>query len=267
VLPALGSRKLSGIDRLTLQDFIDRLLADGVTPALIEATCAPLRAIFARAVERNVITINPTAGLRIPTDRKRRERIAPPQECRALLDALRVEDRALWATAMYAGLRRGELMALRIEDIDLSASLLHVRGSWDRYCGRGETKNGKDRRVPIAGELRAYLAAHLLALGWREGLVFGRSATRPFEPTSVAFRADLDWKAAGVERITLHECRHTFAALMIGADVNAKALSTFMGHANIGITLDTYGHLMPGAEDEAARMLDAYLNASSAASA
>ena len=57
----------------------------------------------------------------------------------------------------------------------------------------------------------------------------------------------------------MHECRHTFASLMIAAGVNAKALSTYMGHATIGITLDRYGHLMPGNEDEAASMLDAYL--------
>ena len=55
-------------------------------------------------------------------------------------------------------------------------------------------------------------------------------------------------------RITLHECRHTFASLMIAAGVNAKALSTYMGHANISITLDRYGHLMPGNEGEAASL-------------
>jgi integrase len=64
-----------------------------------------------------------------------------------------------------------------------------------------------------------------------------------------------------LNRITLHECRHTFASLMIAAGVNAKALSTFMGHAAIGITLDRYGHLMPGSEAEAAGLLDAYLAA------
>ena len=57
-----------------------------------------------------------------------------------------------------------------------------------------------------------------------------------------------------MNRITLHECRHTFASLMIAAGVNAKALSTFMGHATIAVTLDTYGHLMPGSE---ARLRDA----------
>ena len=62
-----------------------------------------------------------------------------------------------------------------------------------------------------------------------------------------------------LEEITLHECRHTFASLMIAAVVNAKALSTYMGHATITITLDRYGHLMPGNEAEAADLLDAYL--------
>jgi Phage integrase family len=61
--------------------------------------------------------------------------------------------------------------------------------------------------------------------------------------------------------MTPHECRHSVAALMIAAGVNAKALQSFMGHANISVTLDRYGHLMPGSEDEAAEMLDAYLNA------
>ena len=63
------------------------------------------------------------------------------------------------------------------------------------------------------------------------------------------------------DRITLHECRHTFASLMIAAGVNAKALQTFMGHANVSITLDRYGHLIPGSEAEAAGLLDAYLGA------
>jgi integrase len=84
---------------------------------------------------------------------------------------------------------------------------------------------------------------------------------RPFDPSKLTKRADEAWKDTGLERITLHECRHTFASLMIAAGVNAKALQTFMGHANISITLDRYGHLMPGSEAEGARLLDAYLSA------
>ncbi len=125
------------------------------------------------------------------------------------------------------------------------------------------------RRVPIAAVLRDHLAEHRLTLGdvdvdqLGDRLAFGRTATVPFHPGNVTRTADAAWRMVGLTRITLHEARHIFASLMIAAGVNAKALSTFMGHANIGITLDRYGHLMPGAEDEAARRLDAYLDAAS----
>jgi integrase len=78
---------------------------------------------------------------------------------------------------------------------------------------------------------------------------------------SLAFdpRADRAWEEAGFNRITFNECRHTCSSLMIAAGVNAKALSRFMGHANISVTLDRYGHLMPGSEDQAAELLDSYL--------
>jgi integrase len=73
-------------------------------------------------------------------------------------------------------------------------------------------------------------------------------------------RADAAWKVAGLsERLRLHQARHTYASFMIAAGVNAKALSSYMGHASVTITYDRYGHLMPGKEDEAAALLDAYL--------
>lgn len=107
--------------------------------------------------------------------------------------------------------------------------------------------------------LRDHLDQHLIGLDWQDGLVFGVTAHSPFTGTPTAKRSKRALKAAGLDEITLHECRHTFASLMIAAGVNAKALSTYMGHANIKITLDTYGHLMPGNEQEAAGLLDAYL--------
>lgn len=275
VLPELGHRKLSDITRTDLQDFVDALRAQGVSGATIEATIIPLRAIYRRALSRpeSGITINPTTGLELPAARGKRDRIAPPDECAKLLEALPARDRPLWATAMYAGLRRGELMALRVEDIELGAGVIRVRRGWDRYEGEITPKSGKERRVPIPTVLRDHLDEHLIGLG-RDGLVFGVSASSPFNVTGIIARADRSWKAENkrmvekaedpegvklLERITLHECRHTFASLMIAAGVNAKALSTYMGHANIGITLDRYGHLMPGNEAEAAGLLDGYL--------
>jgi integrase len=152
-------------------------------------------------------------------------------------------------------------MALRWSDVDLLGGVLEVARAWDpkeRSFIAPKSEAGR-RRVPIAAALRAFLAPLSLAAPDPQGLVFGTGGV-PFSASSNAERALRAWRAAGLEPIGLHDCRHTFASLMIAAGVNAKALSTFMGHANISITLDRYGHLMPGAEDEAAGLLDAYLH-------
>ncbi len=276
VLPEFGSRKLADVTRTDLQDFADKLHAEGMNASTIGGTLLPLRAIYRRAMGRpdSGIAVNPTTGLELPRVRGGRDRIAAPDECARLLAALPAGDRPIWATAMYAGLRRGELQALRVEDVDLAAGVIHVRRGWDPKAGEITTKSGKDRRVPIAAILRDYLDEHLLSLDWSEGLVFGVSASSPFQVLTVAQRAQRAWKAANarllaeaedpedvilLEAITPHECRHTFASLMIAAGVNPKALQTYMGHASITITMDRYGHLMPGNEGEAAGLLDAYL--------
>ena len=67
------------------------------------------------------------------------------------------------------------------------------------------------------------------------------------------------WAATDLTPIGLHECRHSYAAYMIAAGINSKALSTYMGHSSITITLDRYGHLLPGNENEAAQLLDTWL--------
>jgi integrase len=104
------------------------------------------------------------------------------------------------------------------------------------------------------------LVAHRLRTGRSgEALVFGATGDRPFEPSTVRRRALAAWNEAGLTPIGLHECRHTFASLMIAAGVNAKALCSYMGHASVSITFDRYGHLMPGNESEAAALLDRYL--------
>jgi integrase len=261
VLSEFANVRLADLDRIDLQRFVDRMLADGLAPPTIDVTLLPLRAIYREALGRGDVMANPCDGLRLPRSDRRRDRIASPSEGAALIAAVLPDDRPLWATAMYAGLRRGEIQALRACDIDLAAGLLRVEFGWDFKEGPIELKsNAGRRRVPIPAVLRDHLMEQRLRTE-REGaqLFFGRTGADPFYPEQVQRRADKAWKAAGLERITFHECRHTYASLMIAAGVNAKALSTYMGHANISITLDRYGHLMPGNESEAAGLLDAYL--------
>jgi integrase len=215
--------------RVDLQDLADRMLAEGLNASTIRNALMPLRAIFRRAVARGELAVNPTFGIELPAVRGRRDRIAAPDEAAKLIAAVPEGDRALWATAMYAGLRRGELMALRWEDVDLAAGVIRVERAWDpkeRAFVTPKRRAGR-RTVPIPAVLRDYLDEHKLRTGG-EGLVFGRSKTEPFDASVVAGRAATAWKNAALQPITLHEARHTFASLMIAAAVNAKALSTYI---------------------------------------
>jgi integrase len=264
LLRELGTIRLSDLCVDDLQEYADRLLAHGAQPSTIHNRLMPVRVIC--RWRRREVAVNPTVGLTLPAVRSERVRIASPTEAELLLAALAERDRALWATALYAGLRRGELMGLRWCDVDLARALIEIVWAWDpkeRQMVRPKSAAGA-RRVPIAAALRAHLAPLALAAATDPTrLVFG-DGRAPFSATCAYERAQRAWRRAGLHPICLHDCRHTFASLMIAAGVNAKALSTFMGHANISITLDRYGHLMPGAEDEAASLMDAYLQAARA---
>jgi integrase len=110
-----------------------------------------------------------------------------------------------------------------------------------RGRNRGQDE-GRSPHGPYRLELRRHLAAHKLRSGRDDdALVFGAAPSVPFTPTTVRSRALAAWKAAKLMPIGLHEGRHTFASLMIAAGVNAKALSTYMGHASVTITYDRTG--------------------------
>lgn len=263
VLPHFANTRLSDVGRLDVQDFVDRLLAAKLSPSTINGTLHPLRAIFRRALVRGELAANPCSGLELPAANGRRERFAAPVEAEALIDKVPSQDRAIWATAFYGGLRLGELQALRVNDVDLAGCLIHIRRGWDRVDGPIELKSRSGRRkVPIVGSLRDRLLDHLADTG-RSGseLIFGRNPNSPFAANRLQRHADLAWEAAELERLTPHELRHSYAAMMIAAGVNPKALQSFMGHASITVTLDTYGHLMPGSEAEAAVLVESYLTA------
>lgn len=277
VLPEFGAVQLSELRRADVQAFVDELLSTGLSASLVRNTVDPLRAIYRHAVKRELVAVNPTREIDLPAANGRRERIASPTEAARLLQCLSTSDRALWATAFYGGLRRGELQALRRSDVDLGKSEIHVRRSWDQCEGPITPKSRAGvRTVPILAILRDHLDAHLLAAGCEgDDLVFGRSSDVPFAPKTAKERAERAWAAVNktereaaeneerdpdlLKPITLHECRHTFASLLIDAGVNAKAIQTFMGHATIEMTFDQYGHLMPGSRDQARELVDAYL--------
>jgi integrase len=159
-------------------------------------------------------------------------------------------------------------MALRWRDVDLEAGTINVRESYDprtKTFGPPKSKKGK-RQLWMPELLVPFLKQ--LARDWKgdwakelqqDALVFGRPDGTPFADSSVADRVVPRWQALGLKPIGLHEARHTYASLMIAANVNIKTISEFMGHSSVTITLDRYGHLLPSAGPEAAALFNAYL--------
>jgi integrase len=224
----------------------------------------PLRVIFREALEDGQITLDPTVRLTMPLGSGRRDRVADRGEAQQLIDALPATHQAFWACAFYGGLRRGELRALRWDDVDLGAAgAIHVRRSWDDKEGDVATKTvAGERTVPLAGVLRRLLVTHKVATG-RSGtdLVFGRTRTEPFIPSTLRYQAHAVWEKAGLKPISPHEARHSAASYLIEAGLNDLELTATIGHSDPRTTKAIYGHLFPDSRKVITGKMDAYLDA------
>ncbi len=259
VLPTLGAVRLDRLRRGDIQSLADRISLTA-QPSTVRNALMPLRTIYRDALQHDWVTLNPTEGIALPAVRGRRDRIASQNEARALIAALPGEDQGIWATAFYAGLRLGEIQALSWTDVNFQDALLHVQRSWDAKEGPVPPKSKAGvRQVPLIEPLREHLLRQRAQCSHAHGLVFGRSETIPFSHNAVRDRAKRLWKAADLAPIGFHEARHTYASWMIAAGVAAKNISTYMGHSSIAITMDRYGHLMPGDQAASADKLEAFL--------
>lgn len=162
---------------------MDRLAADGLAPATITATVTPLRAIYRRARQLGEVHANPTSGVSVPAVDRRQTRFATVDQIEAMCARLEsVKDRALWSTALYAGLRRGELAALHAADVDLATGVIRVERGWDQVEGEIAPKSKQGRRkVPIPAVLRDRLDAFLL-----DAPAYGRIFTTCARATTAA---------------------------------------------------------------------------------
>jgi integrase len=166
--------------------------------------------IFRQAIRRDEIAIDPTNDLDMPAIRGRRDRIEPPEVAHELLAALPTSEKAFWATALFCGLRRGELRGLQWLHVDFENGVIRVERSWDPVKGPVDVKTGAGHRaVPMAFVVRRELIAHKQRTKREnEDLVFVRTPTEAFFACTIRARANKAWKAAGLEPITPHEARH-----------------------------------------------------------
>lgn len=260
LLPALGARRLGDLRLGDVQRLVDDLARRGLNASTIRNALMPLRVIVRLALVRGELAVSPVTGVQLPAVRGTRDRFATPEEAARLIAAAPERDRAIWATAFYAGLRRAELRGLLWDDVDFDRGVIRVHRQWDRYAhGDVAPKSAASMRtVPFALILQEHLLLHRASFGHADR-VFATASGLPFDAGEVMGRGRKAWATAGLQPIKLHEARHTYASLMAEAGVPIEDLSEFMGHSTINLTIKTYRHLYPQARERAARALDALM--------
>jgi integrase len=251
LIPEFGGRHAAEITEVDWQLWVDRLSAEGLSRSRIANQVSVVSAIYGWASRptRRLVPSNPVRAIELPpNDEKPRTRVAPLEEAERLLAALEPDDRVPYALALYAGLRRAEIYRLRWEDIEVDGYRLIVR--------KAKSAAGTNRRPPIAEPLREILR--------RAALRNPSGSDDPVSAVSVmsgklAERATSAWNDAGLQRITLHECRHTYASFLMAAGYTLKELMEYMGHSDLQM-VQRYTKLLPQPDElDPGERLNAYL--------
>jgi integrase len=224
-------------------------------------------------VADGLIPRNAAAGLQLPRITREEIHLLSPEEARRLLEAAsgdRLE--TLYILAIATGLRQGELLALKWEDVDLERGVLCVRRTLTRVGGKvsiEEPKTKKSRRsVNLTTAAVEALQVHLShqleemermgSLYRPGGLVFANESGGIINPSNLRNRSFARLlKRAGLSRGTrFHDLRHTCATLLLSRNVNPKIVSEMLGHSTIAVTLDIYSHVLPTMQESAVRAME-----------
>jgi integrase len=245
----------------------------GLTQARVVFRRSVLRVALQEAVVRELLPSNPVDRLgrdaSAADHSERPRRSLTLDEARRVLAALEdsrwAEWRPLWRTALLSGLRLGELRGLRTCDVELApedaqGGWLRVRQQWTRDAGKdvlSTPKGRKTRDVPVTPPLARTLRAHLAQ--WQHELVFGDAEGRPFSDWRCRRALRGLMRELGIEVISPHELRHSFASFALAAGIPLSYVSWILGHSDTRITHATYGHFMERAGTEAAARFAAYV--------
>lgn len=281
VIPRVGGVVLADLNAANFNRLYADLLRDGrihhpggLSPTSVRRIHAMLRKALNDAVRWGLLTRNvalladPPPMRVVKAARRRGMQTWSPSELRDFLDSTREHElHTLWCVLAATGMRRSEILGLRWSEVDLAAATLTVRQTilatahgfqpQDDQKSEGSARTiHLDRRT--VAQLRPHRAAQneaKLALGsaWQNNnLVFPRADGSWWNPPAITLAFRRAVKRAGVRPIRLQDVRHTHASLLLAAGINPKVVSERLGHSSVAFTLDTYAHVMPGMQPEAA---------------
>lgn len=255
--PGLGGKRLDRLSVSVVQRFLNSGQA-GDSASKVQIARMVLGAALTRAMREELVSRNVARLTKIPPTEPRRMRPWSADEARTFLEA--ASDDALYAAfvlLLVCGLRRGEALGLRWDDVDFDANELHVRKQLVRGAGRldlGPVKTRAGRRtlplLPLARDVlerqQEQQAATRERAGdtWRDtGLVFTTRSGKPVEPRNLARSFERLSNQAGLRLIRLHDLRHTCASLLKRLGVPPRDAMEILGHSRISVTMEVYTHV------------------------
>ncbi len=277
IIPDLGHHQVTKLTPQHVQAFLNAKHAAGLSPRSVQYIRAILRRALGQAMKWGLVGRNVAALADPPRSVKTQVQPLSAAQARAFIEATR-DDRLgpLFHVAIASGLRQGELAGLRWQDVDLAAGTLTVRYAMQRVEGKPtfvEPKTALSRRtVTLPASAAAALKTQrvrqveerlLAGDRWQDwGLVFASTIGTPLEPSNVAARLHKLLADAGLPRQRFHDLRHCAASLLLAGGVAPRTIMGILGHSQISLTMNTYAHLSPALEHDAARALDAVLTVS-----
>ena len=269
--PSIGDIPLSKLTTMDLQQLYKKLLESGRVDR-VEAKSKPkgLSAKTVRnihqmissacgfAVNQKLLASNSACAL--PRIERKEMKTIPSDKLTAFFDEAKESGVfELYYIDLLTGLRRGELLGLKWDDVDLKNGILHVRRQIMRQNGAVveaplKTKNSY-RSIAIPADAVEVLKTQREKVGCGSEYVFPSPTGGPISPDSVLHMLQRVLKRAGLERVRFHDLRHTFATLALQNGVDVKTVSGMLGHYSAGFTLDTYAHVTTAAQRTAANTM------------
>ncbi len=281
LLPFLGRVPLRSLKPGMIASTYASLLESGLSVRSVEQTHCVLHLALKQAMHWGIIGRNPSELVTPPRPHTREMTALNRSQLQYLLNVTAGSRwHALWVLLGTTGLRLGEALGLKWDDVDLAEGRLVVRRTLQRHPGRGllfaPPKTEKSRRtIHLSEAARHSLLGHLQsepnrraqAKDWIEtGLVFTNVHGGPVESGEINRALTRALRAAGLPHVRVHDLRHTVASILLESAVHPKIVQELLGHSTIRLTLDTYSHLTPALHRQAAQTMDLVLVSSAAVS-
>jgi integrase len=276
--PALGHIRLRALSPQHVQSFYSQKLEEGLSPGTVRNFHLLLHSAMKNAVKWNLVSRNVVALVTRPSEGHHEAQVLTIEQARNLIET--AKQHKVWSllvVALSTGMRRGELLALRWDDVDFQVGKLFVRHAVSKLNGRGyvehEPKTKKGRRtivlpssvVDVLREHREYVEQVRCDAGdsWLDlGLVFPNTRGNFIELAKLWHMLDKVVKQAGLPHMRFHDLRHSAATIMLAMGIHPKVVQEILGHSSISITMDLYSHVLPSVQHEAAGKVDDVLRGS-----